>query len=195
MAQFRKCWSEICSAALWGFTILGSSLTVAPARSPPAGQHNPDTRGWCSLWATAPPAPLSPEGGDTCETKATQPVSRRRGSGGRGGGGEHRLESVVHYDLRPARSHHQVLIVVLDGDRIAGGFFQQLHLCECLHRGKRYKRNFFKKWTEFRAWQEVKRSFSDVSYWKDESVVSLRFEFFHLYRCSSGPRQRRLCRS
>lgn len=55
----------------------------------------------------------------------------------------HRLVSVVRYDLCPARSHHQVLIVVLDGDRIAGGLFQQLHLCECLHCSKRYKRIFF----------------------------------------------------
>lgn len=75
--------------SLRGFTILGSSLTVAPARSHPADQRNPDTQGWCSLWATAPPVPPSPEGGDTYEqSKATQPVSRRRGSRGRGGEGE-----------------------------------------------------------------------------------------------------------
>lgn len=178
MAQFRKCWSEICSAALRGFTIPGSSLTVAPAHSPPAGRCNPDTRGWCSLWATAPPAPPSPEGGDTCETKATQPVSRRRRSGGGGGGGA--TQTCI---CCPRWSLSRSL--PSPGTDCCSGWWPH---CMWLFSTAPppwvpSPQQTLREKTEFMMWQEA------------HSEMSVRFEFFHLYRCSSGPRRRRLCRS
>lgn len=48
----------------------GSWLTAGPEQSPPAGKCSPSTRENYSLWATAPPAPPSPEEDDTYKTKA-----------------------------------------------------------------------------------------------------------------------------
>lgn len=46
-----------------------SWLTAGPEQSPPAGKCSPNTRENYSLWATAPPAPPSPEEDDTFKTQ------------------------------------------------------------------------------------------------------------------------------
>lgn len=58
----------------WLMRSLGSWITAGPEQSHPAGQRSPNTQESYSLWATAPPAPLSPEEDDTWETKQRQQV-------------------------------------------------------------------------------------------------------------------------
>lgn len=104
-------------------------LTAAPGRSRPGYPDTGGTPVCCTVWATAPPGRPSPEGGDTCRSRASRPLV---------GGETRKLEEVeeeadgpeapVDDDLRPAGSHHQVQLVVPEGDGVAGGFFQQLHL-------------------------------------------------------------------
>lgn len=116
----------------------GSSTAAVPGRSHPGLEDTFHTHVCCTLWASAPPERPSPEGGDTCRSKATRPLvdseTRKLEEEDKD-----RPEAPVDDDLGPARSHHQVQPVILDGDGVARGFFQQIHLCACTDRLKGWR--------------------------------------------------------
>lgn len=100
-----------------------SSFPAAvPGRSQPGLPKTGGTPVWCTVRATAPPGHPSPEGGDTCRGRETRPLvgeSRKLQEVEEAADGP---EAPVDDDLRPARSHHQVQLFILDGDGVAGGF-------------------------------------------------------------------------
>lgn len=156
----------------------GSPTAAAPGRTRPGRPNNCDIHVCCTLWATAPPARLSPEGGDTCRSRATrqvkagesrklQEVQEEAEEDG------DRPEAPVDDDLRPARSHHQVQPVALHADGAAGGFFQQFHSCARPHCRK--------------AWREREKVGGTWSQRLQCCFTAPSFCFFHLCLRSSAP--------